>query len=153
MEKYTPIYCGKVLTVCIGNSDRSPLMAGVLEMYLKNAGHNVVVESAGVKEGARNGGPASQYGIVSGSRIGIDLSTHQKTWVGDLDLAQFYLIVCASDKIAKELIEKYGVSEDKIFNADIPNPHPSTDQHVHDEVAKTIMSTMYQVVIEKFSAE
>jgi len=52
----------KVLCVCLGNSDRSPVMAAVLGMYLKSAGHETEVQSAGTLEFCKKGGPDHRLG-------------------------------------------------------------------------------------------
>jgi protein-tyrosine-phosphatase len=140
----------KVLCVCYGNKDRSPLMAGVLQMLLDNAGHDVTVGSAGVAEFTKNGGSASEQVVLSGKRIGIDLSDHNKRWIGDLNLGEYDFVVCA-DIMTADAIFGTKVSEDRIFNANIPNPWPSRDQRDHDEVAELIMSRMYRVVARYFS--
>jgi protein-tyrosine-phosphatase len=143
----------KVLCVCLGNSDRSPLMAAVLGMYLQNAGHEVTVESAGMMEFAKNGGSASPNGVVSAKRLGLDLSTHQKRWVGSLDLTRYDLIICVDEVVAGELFGKYKVPTEKIFNIQLNNPWPSSDQRDHDEVAENVMAKMYRVVTRRFSEE
>ena len=142
----------KVLCVCLGNGDRSPLMAGVLAMYLKNASIDSVVESAGVLESAQGGGQASTHGIVCGRRIGIDLSSHQRRRAHNLSLDQFDLVVCVDDHVVSKLMG-LGVLPEILHNAQIDNPFPSQDQRDHDATAEQIMAAMYRVVTRYFSPQ
>lgn len=142
----------KVLCVCLGNSDRSPLMAAVLKLFLEKAGHQVQVESAGVLEFTKLGGPASQCAMTSAKRIGLDLSSHNKCWVRSLDLSQYDLFVCADVLAADKLFSILGYAE-RIFKVNIENPWPSTDQRDHDMVAEDIMAKMYRVVTRYFAKD
>jgi protein-tyrosine-phosphatase len=123
-------------------------MAAVLIMYLKGTGHDVIVESAGVLERAKEGGPASSFGIALARRIGIDLTRHQKRWIGDLDLTKYDLIVCANQQVFNNMPVSY---DGEIFDAEIENPYPSKDQSVYDETGAQIIAAMYRVVTKYFS--
>ena len=139
-----------ILCVCIGNSDRSPLMAAVLQMFLKNAGHDVNCESAGVGETAAKG-TAAPFGVAAGKRIGLDFSGHQRRITSSLDLKQYDLIVCASDEIAGKVIEQ-GADLKKVYNAQVPNPWPVQFQQDFDSVTvPVILSAMYRIVAHYFS--
>src|SRR6185369_15970589 len=97
----------KVLCVCIGNNDRSPVMAAVIGMYLKNAGHNnVTVESAGIGENAADGKPIRIFGIKAAARLGLDISKHEKRRTTSLKLEEYDLIITADDNIAGELVKQ-----------------------------------------------
>jgi len=140
----------KVLCVCIGNSDRSPVMAAVLGMLLKNAGHDVICESAGISENAR-GGKAAQHGTAAAKKIGLDLSGHSRRHIGALDLTSYDLFICASDEIAGAVIEA-GADMKKIYNANITNPWPVQFQEDYDaQCMPAILSGMYRVVCRYFS--
>jgi protein-tyrosine-phosphatase len=145
----------KVLCVCHGNSDRSPLMAAVLEMYLKNAGiKDVVIESAGILEHAKNGGLASNGSLMTAWRLGLDLSTHQKRWAGDVpDLHKFDLIIGSDIEATGYMFEQLGVAKEKLFRLDIPDPWPSTDRRDHDQTAEAIMAGMFRVLFRRFAIE
>lgn len=140
----------KVLCVCIGNGDRSPNMAAVLGMFLKNAGHEVVCESAGVGENAAKGGAATPFAVVAAKRIGIDLSDHNKRRITSLNLADYDLIVCASDEIAGQVIQA-GADMKKVYNAQITNPWPCQFQVDYDGTFEQVLSAMYRVVARYFS--
>jgi protein-tyrosine-phosphatase len=141
----------KVLCVCKGNSDRSPMMAAVLAMYIANAGKGqVVVESAGILEVADQGKAASPILLTAGKRIGIDFSDHRSTWIEKLDLAQYDLVVVVDDDVAARVME-LGVPYSQVCNAVVPNPWPCHFQDDYQGTAERIMSAMYHVVTRYFS--
>ncbi len=139
----------KILCACIGNSDRSPLMAAVLGMFLKNAGHACVVESAGIGENAATGGPAAPFAIAAAKRIGLDLSGHKRRRTNSLDLKSYDLIVCASDEVAGQII-KDGGDMKQLYNAQITNPWPVPFEQDYERTAVAIMGAMYLVVARYF---
>lgn len=143
----------KVICICKGNSDRSPMMAEVLDMYLKNAGiKGVAVSSAGVLEVAKNG-TAAEFAIVAGKRIGLDLTSHRRRWFNELpDKAGYDLYICVDDEVAG-LVMGQGVNLKKIANANTPNPWPCQRQHQYDKTMGRIMTAMYEVVTDYFSFE
>ena len=138
----------KILCVCLGNSDRSPVMAAVLEMFLKNAGRDVTCESAGVEKSAMSGS-AGKYGITAAKRIGLDISGHQRRHVSALNLDDYDLFICASDEIAGKLIEA-GVDMKKVYNAQVTNPWPVQFQEDYDLTMANILTAMYRVVTRYF---
>ena len=141
----------KVLCVCIGNSDRSPVMAAVLKMFLKNAGHDVICESAGAGVSAAKGGPATPFAVTAAKRIGIDLTGHEKRRITSLDLADYDLVICASDEIAAQVIQA-GVEMKKVYNAQVTNPWPCQFQEDYDGTFQQILAAMYRVVARYFHA-
>ena len=137
-----------ILCVCLGNSDRSPVMAAVLGMFLKTAGHDVVCESAGVEKSAMSGA-AGKYGITAAKRIGLDISSHQRRHVSTLNLSDYDLIICASDEIAGKVIEA-GADMKKVYNAQITNPWPVQFQEDYDPTMANILTAMYRVITRYF---
>lgn len=136
----------KVLCVCIGNSDRSPVMSAVLGMFLRNAGHVVTVESAGISETAGKGGSAAPFGLAAAKRIGLDISSHMRRQTTQINLVEYDLFITASDEIAGELM-KQGVPMNLIYNAQVPNPWPVQFQEDYDQTTMpVILSAMYRVV-------
>ena len=87
----------KVLCVCKGNSDRSPVMAKVLWMYLETRFPDVNIESAGILEVAAAGGPCSPHATFAAGRIGLDLVNHRRRWINNLDLTDFDLFVVVDE--------------------------------------------------------
>ena len=140
----------KVLCVCIGNSDRSPVMAAVLCMFLRNTGYTRIIESAGIGESAAKGGEAATFAVTATKRIGLDISTHSRRHVDSLNLGEYDLVVTASDEIAAVMIQK-GVDIKKIYNAQISNPWPVQFQEDYDATFATILTAMYRVVTRYFA--
>ena len=139
----------------MGNSDRSPFMAAVLQMYLDNTilpEGEVHCESAGMLERASEGGGASGFMIKAARRIGIDLSGHTKRWIGSLDISRYDLFVCVDEKVADYVIG-LGADMDNICNAQVSNPWPSRFQRDYDDTAGRIMERMFHVVTRYFSTE
>ncbi len=143
---------GKILCLCLGNSDRSPVMAAVLSMYLRNAGHDVICESAGISDGAKQG-CASSYAVTAMKRIGIDLSNHCRKHISELKLEEYDLFVVVNDEVAGRLYLDLGVDMKKMFNAQITNPWPCQFQEDYDSTAYQVMAGMYKVVARYFPPE
>ena len=146
----------KVLCVCKGNSDRSPMMAAVLQMYLDNTilpDGEVHCESAGMLEIAGKDGGASPLMIKAAKRIGIDLSSHKRRWVNSLNINEYDLFVCVDDEVAAHLIMELGVDMKKVCNAGVSNCWPSQFQRDLDDTAERIMGAMFRVVTRYFSPE
>ena len=141
----------KILCVCIGNGDRSPVMAAVLGMFLKNAGHNeVVCESAGVGESAANGGCAAPFAVAAAKRIGLDITGHCKRRTTSLNLKDYDLIIVASDEIAGQVIQA-GADMKKVYNVQVTNPWPCQFQEDYDPTFSQVLAAMYRVVTRYFS--
>lgn len=146
MDKHYP---KRVLCVCIGNSDRSPVLAEVLAMFLKNAGFDCTVESAGIHENARQG-TAAKYGVAAAATIGLDVASHRRHHISDVNLASFGLIICASDEIAGAVIEA-GANMSRVYNAQIPNPWPVQFQEDYDaQTMPAILTATYRVMCRYF---
>lgn len=145
----------RVLCVCKGNGDRSPMMAAVLQMYLENTvviGTRPPCESAGILEVADKGGGASPLMVKAAERIGIHLSSHKRRWVNRLDINAYDLIVCVDDEVAAYVIN-LGANIKNVCNAEISNPWPSRFQRDLDDTAERIMGAMFRVVTRYFSPE
>ncbi len=143
----------QVLCVCLGNSDRSPMMAAVLDMYLGNAlKDDMICESAGILEIANKGGGASPLMVNAAKRIGLNLSSHKRRWVDSLEISDYDLFVCVDDNVAAHILE-LGIDIEKICNAGISNCWPSQFQRDLDDTAEKIMGAMFRVVTRHFSSE
>lgn len=136
--------------MCIGNSDRSPVMAAVLRMYLRNTNYKVICESAGISENAAKGGCAAKFAVAAARRIGLDISDHQKQHIATVNLADYDLIVCVSDEVAGKVIEA-GADLRNVYNAQISNLWPYQFQDDYDTTFMQILAAMYKVVAHYFS--
>ena len=100
----------KILCACLGNGDRSPYMKAFLEQMLANQGRNdVVIDSAGVLETAKSGGEAPALPVKLAPTYGLDLSSHRKKHVSDLELNSYDLIIVADKRVQEALVIEYGV--------------------------------------------
>lgn len=141
----------RVLCVCIGNGDRSPVMAAVLGLYLRqNPGHEVICESAGIGEHVAEGSGAAEFAVIAAKRIGLDISGHSRRRVASLNLVEYDLIICVSDEIAGQMVGM-GVDLNKIYNAQVPNPWPVHFEQDYEGTMTTILGAMYKVVARYFS--
>lgn len=104
----------KVLCVCLGNSDRSPFMKALLEQMLRNQGRtDVTVDSAGVSDSAKKGGPAPKIAQALAPTYGVDLSTHCRKHIDDTKLYDYNLFVVAEKEVQTALVAA-GVEEEII---------------------------------------
>ena len=82
-----------VLCVCLGNICRSPLLQGVLEETVREAGRDdVIVDSAGTSTYHIGEGP-DRRGVACARRHGIDTSGQQARQVREADFGDFDLII------------------------------------------------------------
>lgn len=139
-----------VLCVCMGNSDRSPVLAALLALFLKNAGHPVICESAGIHDSAKIG-KAAPFGLAAAKRLGLDLSGHARRHISELDLKSYDLIVTMSDFIAEAVIVA-GADMKKVYNAQVENPWPVQFQEDYDNVCMpALLSAAYRIIRHYFS--
>ena len=85
-----------ILFCCNLNEVRSPMAEGIMKRF---HGSRVFVDSAGVREGARD-----PFMIEVMREIGVDMSRHQPTTMGNLEADSFELVIALSN-YAKEKAE------------------------------------------------
>lgn len=92
-----------ILVVCTGNICRSPMVAGILRARFAASGleNEVNVRSAGVY--AREGEPATNYGVALLAAKGIDISGHRATQVVEWDIARSNLILVMEEAHRRKL--------------------------------------------------
>lgn len=139
----------KILCVCVGNADRSPAMATILQMYLHCNGLSTICESAGLSPNADKGGPAPEHVRTACQRIGINMSNHKRRHIKSVNLGEFDLIITVNDEVAAKVIEA-GADVKKVYNANIPNPWPVQFQDDYDQTFALILGAMYRVVSRYF---
>lgn len=136
----------KVLCVCKGNSDRSPVMAAILNMFLKSAGYSdAVVESAGILDVAEKG-TAGKFAVLACKRFGIDISGHQRRRTTSLNLADYDLIICAEGAVVEEVIKQNGVAVQNVFDAAIANPWPVHFAEQYEGAFELILVAMARIM-------
>ena len=152
----------RIMCVCLGNSDRSPVMAAVLTWMLQNAGiKDVVVHSAGVTDSAKSGARAGIFGIRAAKLLGLDISGHKRQHVSTLLAAlpageDYDLYVCVNDDVAGKLMEEFTDPSSlmpKMYNAQIPNPWPVQFDADYEPTMKAILSQMFIVIARYFPTD
>ena len=85
-----PVYCARVLFVCMGNICRSPLAEGVFGTYVGNAGlrDRIAVDSAGTHD-SQVGQPPDARAVAVARRYGYELPPHHARQVGIDDFSRF----------------------------------------------------------------
>lgn len=74
----------------------------LLQKACDNAGHDVQVESAGIKESAA-GQPAAPDSINFMRERGLDLSDHKSRWIESLDYNSYHFIVAIDNEVMDRL--------------------------------------------------
>lgn len=119
----------KVLCVCKGNSDRSPLLAAVLQLFMKDA----EIHSAGILDLA-TGRHASHQAVTAGRRFGLELGDHRGKKIEDVPHSLYDLVVCVDDSVVTYVSEKLGIPTNKIYNVQVGNCYPVKCQADFDEI-------------------
>ena len=112
----------RVVSVCSGNTCRSPMLQGLLQgVWLGGVRDRVHTESVGVRTLA--GRPANPCAVQCVRSRGVDLSTHVSTPVQELqDVQGVDLFLCMTDGHKVTLMSDYKVLEDRIMVLGIPDP-------------------------------
>ena len=88
--------------------------------------------------------------MAAASRIGLDISNHQRRHISAVDLSSYDLIICASDEIAGAVIEA-GANMGNVYNAQIANPWPVQFQEDYDQqTMPAILTAMYRIMCRYF---
>jgi protein-tyrosine phosphatase len=137
----------KILCVCLGNTCRSPMVEALLRRKFKqmNLDH-IVVESAGLVEGAKEGKPANPKSIQAMKDMGVDITTHKSSWVNDHDLSEYAHIFTVGKGEAERLNQMVsGDTQIHIVNGndELPNPWEK-DQEVYNETREIIVKWIAQ---------
>jgi len=108
----------RVLVACIGNTERSPLLAALIKEWVTGNDYEVHVESVGVGESALLGGCTSDEAITAAKRMNIDLSKHERRHVSAVDPKSFDAIVCADASVVNAMVD-LKVPKNKLWPAGI----------------------------------
>ncbi|MEG0570672.1 MAG: low molecular weight protein arginine phosphatase [Oscillospiraceae bacterium] len=111
----------KIITICTGNTCRSPLAQGVIDSILKkHSRDDVVVHSAGVC--ATNDRVISENSILALAEIGIDLSAQRSALITRDALLQADIIYAMTTEHKIFLTGILPEIAEKIFVLNIPDP-------------------------------
>lgn len=102
-----------ILTVCTGNTCRSPMAEGILRELIKEKGLDLDVKSAGIY--AVNGDKASYNSIIALEEIGINISNHKSTFADEELINKADLILTMTKSHKQSLISRFPNAKNKIF--------------------------------------
>lgn len=105
---------GAVLFCCNLNEVRSPMAEGIMKRF---HGARVFVDSAGVREGARD-----PFMIEVMGEIGVDMSRHQPKAMGNLEPDSFELVIALSHLAREKAEELTRYMHCDVRAWDIPDP-------------------------------
>lgn len=90
-----------VLFLCLGNTCRSPMAAGILNKKAKEMGLQIVADSAGF-ESFHIGDPPDKRALETSKKFGIDISHHKARLFSAKDFDNFDRIFVMDHKSYKE---------------------------------------------------
>ena len=116
MDRRPELKSKRVLFVCLGNTCRSPMAAGLAMKILGNLG---IFESAGIFPSDSR---ANANAIEVMREVGIDISDHCPRRVSSLSLSNFDFIIAMDLDINLQLKRLLPDRPDKILSWDIDDP-------------------------------
>ncbi len=138
-----------ILCVDMFNMNESVLMAAVLKRFLKGRKEKFYCESAGILQDTTNGNGASEATIAAGRDMGINLSQHRGRQFRGKG-RRYCLIVAADGEAADYLVKTMGINGQKIYNANIPSSLGFQYQEDYEDMARKILTAMYDLVRQYF---
>lgn len=111
-----------LLTICSGNTCRSPLAAAILKKRIKELGKNAQyrVESAGLW--STPGEPVSELAAAAAEEQGMNIAAHQASCVTPEQLHQAERIFVMTDSERESILSTMSELAPKISVAQIPDP-------------------------------
>ena len=91
----------KILFVCLGNTCRSPMAAGILKKKAKDKNIKLKADSAGF-ESFHIGDPPDKRAIDTSKKFGVDISNHRARLFNSKDFDNFDLIYAMDHKSYNE---------------------------------------------------
>lgn len=132
-------------------------MTGILQQLLDNQRRpaKIIVESAGVSDGARQGGSAPKLSQALAPTYGLNLSHHQKRHIDALVLSHYDLFIAAEKDVQAALYDA-GVTSEVICLelAGAANAWKSENSRkVEDMIHSIYQALLREVIAYKFKVE
>lgn len=109
--------------------------------------NNVLVQSAGLLEVAKEKHSANPKSVETMKKMGVDITAHRSTWIGDLDLSEFFLILTVGESEASQIRGMLNSSNAQICivggKRSTPNPWQK-DQGVYDKTGEAVFTWIEQ---------
>ena len=139
----------KILTVCTGNTCRSPMLACLLRYEAARLGLGITVESAGCRPNPV-GAPASLGAFEAMRARGLSLEGHRSGAVAELDLGQWDLIFCLTPAHAA-FVRQLGCDDGRIrvlreSEGGVRDPYGES-LSVYEEVARLLGDEATQIAL------
>ena len=144
----------RILCVCNANRGRSPVLAALLRHLLNIAGReDVEIESAGILQ-KEAGQPVGEYAIAAMAERGIDLTSHQSRWIGEVDLDKFDLVICMTPGISEIVKTRVSADMEVIVaneeNDGVPDPYPNGQLREYQQCLETLERVAERIVNRYF---
>ena len=113
----------KLLFICTGNTCRSPMAAGLMNLLLGRAGlTGYCAESAGFA--ANPGDPASRNAVEAMAEIGVDLKPHRARRAAELDLSSYEAVYVMDEGKKRMLAAAFPQIAEKVksLGNGVPDP-------------------------------
>lgn len=136
----------RVLFACNLNSIRSPMAEGIAKHYF---GHRAFFDSTGVRTGDVNG-----FAVAALDEIGIDISNHTPKSFGDLEDAEYDLVISLTPEAQHQAVELT-----RTMSCDLeywPTADPADVSGSRDtimEAFRSIRDTLEERIKERFTID
>jgi protein-tyrosine-phosphatase/predicted ATP-grasp superfamily ATP-dependent carboligase len=136
----------KILVLCRGNICRSPYAEVRLAQMLGERGLSIVVTSAGTLP--QPGRTVPVAGLEAAKKAGMDLTKHRSTYVAQIDLSTYDLVVHFDPIIEFEYRKLVGFDAPPLFNLAYFNVGSSPSSQIKDPIDKPVdyFSRTYQAI-------
>ncbi len=142
-----------IICLCIGNKDRSPIVAAFLRQMFANKGLDInqfIIDTAGVNITAQDGKPAPELAVKAARVFGLDISEHRQRYIGEIDDLAFYKLAIVADFTTQFELVKLGFLGE-IINLNLEgrdNAWMSQDPRKVDDMVLSIMNAVARDVIQ-----
>jgi len=132
----------RILTVCVGNTCRSPMAAGLVKLIAAEMGLDVEVRSAGLDP--HLGRSAAENAVTVMQELGVDISADRSQAVTIEALEWADVVVAVQRRFADELLERHPnfAAQFRWLERDVDDPYEkpiSEYRRVRDELRELLV--------------